>query len=177
MTKFLPASVLAAFAIVLAPAAASAQIQPTLCSASGGSGCLVMAQAGGGRGQQLMLGTRSVPSARKPSGQLNTLNELFAALRACWVPPPLKNAHRGMEMTIRFSLNRDGRLIGPPRVTYATPEVTLKTRDIYREAMTRSLENCTPFPLTSGLGGAVAGRPISALIIDDRDDSAIKPRV
>lgn len=136
----------------------------------------VSAQIGGRQNQQLTLGTRAIPNLRRPSGRLNTLNDLFAALRACWVPPPLENAHQGMEMTIRFSFNRDGKLIGPPQVTYATPGVTRRTRDVYREAMTRSLENCSPFPLTSGLGGAIAGRPMFVRIVDDRDDSAAKPR-
>jgi hypothetical protein len=128
----------------------------------------VSAQVGPGQTRQLMLDTRPAPDARKPSGELNTLNELFAAIRACWKPPSYENARAGMQMTIRFSLNRDGRLIGPPMVTYSTPEVTPRTREIYRDALMQSLEACTPFPLTGGLGGAVAGRPISARVVDQR---------
>lgn len=158
MRNFLFGLAIVGLAVVLTPATASAQV-------------------GGRQTQQFTLGTRAIPNLRKPSGQLDTLNDLFAALRACWVPPPLVHARQGMEMTIVFSFNRDGALIGPPRVTYATPGVSPETRDVYREAMTRSLQNCTPFPFTSGLGGAVAGRPMSVRIIDDRDDSVAKPRV
>jgi len=53
-------------------------------------------------------------------------------------------------------------------VTYSTPEVSLRTREIYREAMVQSLEACTPFPLSGGLGGAVAGRPFIVWVIDPR---------
>jgi hypothetical protein len=138
-----------AVVIVLAPGSARAQMAP-------------------GQSQQLMLDTRPAPAARKPAGELNTLNELFAAIRACWKPPAYENARAGMQMTIRFSLNREGRLIGPPMVTYSTPEVTPRTREIYRDTMLQSLESCVPFALTGGLGGAIAGRPISVRVVDQR---------
>jgi hypothetical protein len=136
-----------------------------------------MAQIGGRQSHQFTLGTRADPNVRKPFGQLDTLNDLAVAVYACWKPPPLAHAHQGMEITLRFAFSRDGRLLGQPQVTYATPEVTPETREIYRVALSRSLENCTPFPFTSGLGGAVAGRPLSARVVDNRDDSGIKPRV
>lgn len=135
-----------------------------------------VAQIGAGQNRQLLLGTRPAPNAKKPIGQLNTLNDLFAALRACWKPPALEYAHPGMQMTMRFSFNREGGMIGPPQLNYATAEVSPRTRDVYREAMVRSLRGCTPLPFTRGLGGAVAGRPLFVRIVDDRDNSAVKPR-
>lgn len=164
MLTFLAGPAVAALAIVLS--SASAQAEPRTCGVFGGSECLMLAQVGPGQRPQLLLGTRPVPNARKPVGPLNTLNDLWAALRACWVPPPLENAQPGMQMTLRFSFNRDGGLIGPPQLTYATPEMSVKTREIYREALAQSLRNCTPLQFTSGLGGAIAGRPISVLIAD-----------
>ncbi len=157
MTKFFSGLAIAAFAIAFAPALAAAQV-------------------GSSQSKQLVLGTRPATDARKPAGQLNTLNDLSAALHACWKPPPLENAHPGMQMTMRLSFNREGRMIGPPQVTYSTAEVTPKTRDVYREALQQSLESCTPFPFTSGLAGAIAGRPFSLRIVDHRDNSAVKPR-
>ena len=53
-------------------------------------------------------------------------------------------------------------------VTYSTPEVTPRTREIYCDGMLQSLETCVPFALTSGLGGAIAGRPISVRVVDQR---------
>lgn len=126
------------------------------------------AQGNAGQNRQLVLGTRAATDVRKPTGQLNTLNDLYAALRACWRPPALENARPGMEMTMRFSFNREGKLIGLPQVTYSTSGVTPKTREVYREAMLRSLEGCTPFPFTSGLAGAIAGRLFWIRIVDHR---------
>ena len=39
---------------------------------------------------------------------LDTIGDMFAALRACWVPPPKDAARHGMEYTIRFAFKRDG---------------------------------------------------------------------
>jgi len=168
MMKFLAGPAVAA-AVVFGSASALAQpfaqAEQQSC-AMFGEPCLRLAQIGPGQRPQLLLGTRPMPNARKPVGALNTLNDLWAALQACWVPPPLENAQPGMQMTLRFSFNRDGVLIGPPQLTYATPEMNMKTREIYRDALARSLQNCTPLQFTSGLGGAIAGRPIVVLITD-----------
>jgi hypothetical protein len=34
---------------------------------------------------------------------LDSIREMFAALRSCWVPPPKEEARHGMEYTIRFA--------------------------------------------------------------------------
>ena len=39
---------------------------------------------------------------------LDTIRDMFAALRECWVPPPKDEARHGMEYTIRFAFKRDG---------------------------------------------------------------------
>ena len=166
MVKVLAASAVVTFAIVFNAGPALAQAEPGNCGLLGEPPCLIPAQVGPGQRPQLLLGTRPTPNARKPVGPLNTLNDLWAALQACWVPPPLENVEPGMQMTLRFSFNRDGGLIGPPQLTYATPEMSMRTREIYREALARSLRNCTPLQFTSGLGGAIAGRPISVLIAE-----------
>jgi hypothetical protein len=127
-----------------------------------------LSQVGPGQRQQFMLGTRPAPDARKPARPLNTLDDLAKALRACWKPPAYENARAGMRMTMRFSLTRTGQLIGPPMVTYSTPDVSPKTAEIYREAMLLSLKDCMPLPLTDGLGGAIAGRPLVVWVVDDR---------
>jgi hypothetical protein len=45
---------------------------------------------------------------------LDPIRDMFAALRACWVPPPKGEAHHGMEWTIRFAFRRDGTMIAVP---------------------------------------------------------------
>jgi len=99
---------------------------------------------------------------------LDSIREMFAALRACWVPPPKDEARRGMEYTIRFAFKRDGEIVAPPRVTYASHDAPADVRDIYRDAVNAALKRCTPLHFSDGMGGAVAGRPIAIRFVDNR---------
>ncbi|MDD1534390.1 MULTISPECIES: hypothetical protein [unclassified Bradyrhizobium] len=125
-------------------------------------------------GQNLQLTIQSVPleadraKYQKPDHDLETIGDLFAALRSCWSPPS-DNARAGMQMSVRFSFNRDGGLIGPPRLTYATPGVPAQTRTSYLNAINSSLKACLPLKFTGGLGGALAGRPIAIRYVDNRE--------
>lgn len=143
---------------------------PHSCGVYDGPNCVPDVQYGLGEDLRLTLGTAAAKDAKAPDGDLNTLRDLFAALRACWRPPAAEHAHRGMQMSLRFAFNRDGKLMGPPQLTYATPDVPREIRDLYRKALAQSLQDCTPLSFSKGLGGAVAGRPISIRVIDDRKD-------
>ena len=77
---------------------------------------------------------------------------MFAALRACWVPPLKDEARHGMEYTIRFALKRDGTMIAAPRMTYSSHGVSAATRDVYRDAVDAALKRCTLFALQPGHG-------------------------
>lgn len=115
---------------------------------------------------------KDAPKYIRPDHDLNTIGDLFAALRSCWMPPPKNEAQAGMQISVKFSFKRDGGLIGRPQLTYFTPGVSGKTREAYRGAIDTSLESCAPFSLTKGLGGAIAGRPIMIRYVDNR---ALKP--
>ncbi|MFT4117271.1 hypothetical protein [Bradyrhizobium sp.] len=125
-------------------------------------------------GENLQLTVESVPPEadrgkyQKPDHDLDTIGDLFAELRGCWSPPS-DNAHAGMQMSVRFSFNRAGGLIGPPRLTYATGGVPAETRTTYLNAINESLKACLPLKFTSGLGGALAGRPIAIRYVDNRE--------
>ena len=97
-----------------------------------------------------------------------TIREMFAALRACWVPPPRDEARHGMEYTVRFALKRDGEIIAPPRVTYSSHDAPAAVRDLYRDAVNAALSRCTPLHFSKGMGGAIAGRPIAIRFVDKR---------
>jgi hypothetical protein len=99
---------------------------------------------------------------------LDSIREMFAALRACWVPPPKDEARHGMEYTIRFAFKRDGEIVAPPRVTYVSHDAPADVRDIYRDAVNAALKRCTPLHFSDGMGGAVAGRPIAIRFVDNR---------
>jgi hypothetical protein len=105
---------------------------------------------------------------------LDSIRDMFAALRACWVPPPKDEARHGMEYTIRFAFKRDGEIVAPPRVTYASHDAPADVRDVYRDAVDAALKRCTPLHFSDGMGGAVAGRPIAIRFVDDRTHMSTK---
>jgi hypothetical protein len=101
--------------------------------------------------------------------QLNTIREMYAALRACWVPPPQDEARPGMQMSVRLSFKRNGQMIGAPRVTYTSPDAPPEARNLYHDAILAALDRCTPLRFSAGLGGALAGRPLAIRYVDDRN--------
>ena len=74
-----------------------------------------------------------------------------------------------MQISVRFSFNKSGELIGPPRMTYATAGVPAEIRQTYLKAINDSLDACLPLKFTDGLAGALAGRPIAIRYVDNRD--------
>jgi hypothetical protein len=134
-------------------------------------------------GQNLQLTILSVPPKdqaakyQKPDHDLDSIGDLFAALRSCWTPPPADSAREGMQMSVRFSFKRSGEIIAAPRLTFSTKGVPADTRTTYLKAVNASLEACKPLKFTDGLGGALAGRPIAIRYVDNRDlgEQAEKP--
>jgi hypothetical protein len=126
-------------------------------------------------GENLQLTIQTVPAQddapkyQKPDHDLDTIGDLFAALRSCWSPPPPDDAREGMQMSVRFSFNKSGAMIGPPRLTFATAGVPADTRTTYLKAINTSLDACLPLKFTAGLGGALAGRPIAIRYVDNRE--------
>jgi hypothetical protein len=106
---------------------------------------------------------------KKPDHDLDTIGDLFAALRSCWSPPPADTAREGMQMSVRFSFKRSGEIIATPRLTFSTPGAPADTRATYLKAINASLDGCMPLKFTGGLGGALAGRPIAIRYVDNRD--------
>jgi hypothetical protein len=112
--------------------------------------------------------TSANPESKPEQKPLDSIGELYAALRACWVPPPKDAARHGMEYTIRFALKRNGAIVAPPFVTYASHDVAAKVRDTYRDAVNAALTRCTPLHFSDGMAEAVVGRPIAIRFVDDR---------
>jgi hypothetical protein len=126
-------------------------------------------------GENLQLTIEAVPPQdqaakyQKPDHDLDTIGDLFAALRSCWSPPPADSAREGMQMSVRFSFKRSGEIIATPRLTYATAGVSADARAAYLKAINASLDACLPLKFTGSLGGALAGRPIAIRYVDNRD--------
>jgi len=99
---------------------------------------------------------------------LDSITEMYAALRLCWTPPSKDEARHGMEYTIRFAFRRDGEITAPPRRTYSSRGAADEVRNTYRDAVEAALKRCTPLHFSKGMASAVAGRPIAIRFVDER---------
>lgn len=106
--------------------------------------------------------------AQVPEGSLNTLNDVSAALQACWVPPPLDQSRAGMQITVLMTFRRNGELFGKPRITFESPGASDDERLAYRIAVAEMLKRCARLPFTETLGNAMAGQPFTMRFIDNR---------
>ena len=147
---------------------------PSVCSVFRRGPCIPEIDYPIGQDLRLTIESAAVepPSKRDDDAtdhELDTLRAMFAALRACWIPPDKDEAHPGMQMSVRFAFKRSGEIIAAPRVTYATPGIPAETRETYLHSIMATLERCTPLHFSAGLGGAVAGRPIAIRFVDNRE--------
>ena len=151
---------------------------PTACSVFARHNCIPYSTYWIGRDLRLTIeststGERSGSADPAEEGdgdhKLDTLRDMFDALRACWIPPAKEEARSGMQMSVRFAFKRSGDIIAAPRVTYVSQGAAPETRATYLHAITAALERCTPLHFSEGLGNAVAGRPIAIRFVDNRD--------
>ncbi|WP_186417539.1 hypothetical protein [Bosea sp. CS1GBMeth4] len=91
---------------------------------------------------------------------MDRLDQIGPALRRCWHPPALE-AGASASATVRFSLRRDGTLFGQPRVTWEMRRAPPGLRERFTDSLMRAVRDCTPMRLSPGLGGSIAGRPIT----------------
>jgi hypothetical protein len=101
----------------------------------------------------------SAPAPAEPR-QLDTIKDVLAKLFSCWKPPPRSQANP-TDITVIVSFNREGGILGHPRITYESEQASDNDRLKYRIAVMETLQRCTPLPFSEGLGGAVAGRPFA----------------
>ena len=119
------------------------------------------------------LAAMAIPRAATPGlaedapRQASTLREFWRGLSACLGPTQLSS---GLALTVRFALKRDGSLIGEPRVTYAKLPDDEQTRQDDLATIRKALDHCLPVKITDGLGGAIAGRPITIRFVGGKPD-------
>jgi hypothetical protein len=99
-------------------------------------------------------------AGRAEAQQVDTIKDVITRLHSCWRPPPLSQADP-IDITVIVSFNREGAILGHPRITYESEHASDNDRLKYRIAVMETLQRCTPLPFTEGLGGAVAGRPFA----------------
>ena len=102
----------------------------------------------------------SAVHAQAQPEQLDTIKEIFAKLYSCWQAPPASRANP-MDITVVVSFNREGAILGQPKITYESANAGDNDRIAYRIAVMETLQRCAPLPFTEALGGAVAGRPLA----------------
>jgi len=93
-------------------------------------------------------------------GEINTVREIHAALRACWVSPN-DGAPTNIQVTIRLSFTRTGEVLGQPLITYENAGTSEDERNAIRAAVAATLKRCGPLPLSTALGDIIAGHPIN----------------
>ena len=98
--------------------------------------------------------------AQAQPAQVDNIKEAYARFGRCWKPPPASQANP-IDITVIVSFNRNGDIIGHPKITYESEQATDNDRLMYRIAVMEALQRCTPMPFTEAMGGAVAGRPFA----------------
>ena len=101
-------------------------------------------------------------SPEAESAPANSLRELYAALGECVKAPA---GLPGAEITVVFSLKRDGSLLGKPRISHAKLLGDANAQRDFVASVLAGFNRCLPFSMTDGLGGAVAGRPMRFRVI------------
>jgi hypothetical protein len=102
-----------------------------------------------------------VSHAEGSKNSINTVREVRAALRACWVPPSISIARAKMTISVRMSFKHNGELLGIPLITYASLGKSEDERQAYRAALDEALARCAPLPFSDAFGSVIAGHPIN----------------
>jgi hypothetical protein len=100
-----------------------------------------------------------ITTAAAQPAQLNTIKDVFEKLYSCWEPPLRVNPKTNVSVIVTF--RRDGSIFGEPKITYESEGADDSDRLLFRVAIMKALERCTPLPFSDALGGAVAGRPFA----------------
>jgi hypothetical protein len=96
-----------------------------------------------------------------PPGEVSTLRDVARALSRCWRPPASAGP---VEITLRLSFARDGRVVGSPRVTYVKVREPALDAEVRASAL-YAARACSPLRFTPGAGSAMAGRIFAIRLI------------
>jgi hypothetical protein len=102
-------------------------------------------------------------SSEAKGAPAKSLRELYSALGEC-VKGPV--GLPGSEITIVFSLKRNGSLLGKPRISNAKLLGDTNAQKDFVASVLAGFDRCLPVNITDGLGGVVAGRPMRFRVIN-----------
>lgn len=105
-----------------------------------------------------MIMAGDAPPKPDSSTSLQRPRDVARAMRICWRPP----AHSGkQEITVRLAFNRDGSVLGTPKITYVQRDLPADQKTALRQSLLDAIGVCAPFRFTPGLASAIAGRPFA----------------
>jgi hypothetical protein len=103
---------------------------------------------------------------------LNTMDEVGAAIRACWSPPA---GSKDSFVTLSFSFKRDGTLIGPPRPSGISVTGDADTKKKFVDAAIAAVQQCAPLEFAPTLAAGIGGQVFTMQFTAD-DQAAIAPQ-
>jgi len=98
------------------------------------------------------------PSLARADEPANSVAAMFAHMNRCI---GIVRLAAGTDVTVQFSLNRRGGLIGKPRITHAHWEGDEKDRRAAAASIADGFDRCLPAAISDALGGAIAGQPFA----------------
>ncbi|WP_238273070.1 hypothetical protein [Methylobacterium cerastii] len=96
----------------------------------------------------------------------STLDGMWRLLGSCAQSVGGPAASVRSEVTLLFSIKRDGSLQGKPRITHSKLVGDEEAQKAFLSGVLTSISRCFPLPITDGLGGAVAGRPLRIRVMN-----------
>lgn len=121
----------------------------------------VMVGVMGGRALAMVLAMVAAMPAPAADIAVGKIAEIAPAFATCWQAPDDVTLAEPVDVTVRFALLADGRLKGPPRLTFASRRLSDADRATLSAAAIATIERCTPLRLVDGFGPVIAGKPIT----------------
>ncbi|MFO1114814.1 MAG: hypothetical protein U1E28_03970 [Beijerinckiaceae bacterium] len=97
----------------------------------------------------------SVCAAEDSRRPVATGAELDARLSSCFHPPA---GSAGSEITLAFMLDRNGALVGKPRISHSKLVGDERTQRAFVASALRMLQDCTPVAMTEEFGARAANK-------------------
>lgn len=115
------------------------------------------------------LAVSTLPAGAEP---LPTMEAVGAKILSCWAPPAgIQNS----AVSMRFSLKRDGSLIGPPRPANIDVSGDENVRKQFVAAAAEAIQKCTPLELSPELAQGIGGQVFTLEFATGDRDQSLKP--
>jgi hypothetical protein len=114
----------------------------------------------------ILAASAALPAQAAPA-PANTIREMFQELNQCMAGVRLA---KGTDVTVLFSLNRRGGLIGKPRITYGHWTGDDADKKASAASIAQGFDQCLPVNISDALGAAIAGQLLTYRMRGARED-------